>query len=78
MSVIGTLQYNGTLTFASRYGRGEGDSLYLYGVKVYWEAFRNGNIGYAAALSWLLFLVIAILTGVMFVSSKWVYYQEDA
>ena len=78
MSVIGTLQYNGTLTFASRYGRGEGDSLYLYGVKVYWEAFRNGNIGYAAALSWLLFLVIAVLTGIMFVSSKWVYYQEDA
>lgn len=78
MSVIGTLQYNGTLTFASRYGRGEDNSLYLYGVKVYWEAFRNGNIGYAAALSWLLFLVIAILTGVMFISSKWVYYQEDA
>ena len=78
MSVIGTLQYNGTLTFASRYGRGEENSLYLYGVKVYWEAFRNGNIGYAAALSWLLFLVIAILTGIMFVSSKWVYYQEDS
>ena len=78
MSVIGTLQYNGTLTFASRYGRGPENSLYLYGVKVYFEAFRNGNIGYAAALSWLLFIVIAILTGIMFISSKWVYYQEDA
>ena len=78
MSVIGTLQYNGTLTFASRYGRGPDNSLYLYGVKVYFEAFRNGNIGYAAALSWLLFIVIAILTGIMFISSKWVYYQEDA
>lgn len=78
MSVIGTLQYNGTLTFASRYGRGEGDSLFLYGVKVYWEAFRNGNIGYASALSWLLFIVIAVLTGIMFASSKWVYYQENA
>jgi multiple sugar transport system permease protein len=78
MSVIGTLQYNGTLTFASRYGRGEGDSLFLYGVKVYWEAFRNGNIGYASALSWLLFIVIAVLTGIMFASSKCVYYQENA
>lgn len=78
MSIIGTLQYNGTLTFAQRDGRGPENSLYLYGVKVYREAFVRGNIGYAAALSWLLFLVIAVLTGVMFVSSKWVYYQEDA
>lgn len=78
MSIIGTLQYNGTLTFAERNGRGVDDSLFLYGVKVYWEAFQNGDIGYGAALSWLLFIIIAILTFVMFASSKWVYYQEDA
>ena len=78
MSIIGTLQYNGTLTFAARDGRGVDDSLYMYGVKVYLEAFKKGNIGYGAALSWLLFLVVAVLTFIMFVSSKWVYYQEDA
>ena len=77
-SVIGTVQYNGTLTFASRNGRGVDDSLFFYGVKVYLEAFKNGDIGYGAALSWMLFLVVAILTFVMFMSSKWVYYQEDA
>ena len=77
-SVIGTLQYNGTLTFASRGGRGVDDSLFFYGVKVYIEAFKKGDIGYGAALSWMLFFVVAILTFVMFFSSKWVYYQEDA
>lgn len=76
MSIIGTLQFNGTITFAERYGRGVDDSLLLYGVKVYWEAFKSGNIGYGAALSWVLFIVIAILTFIMFASSKWVYYQE--
>ena len=30
MSVIGTLQYNGTLTFASRFGRGEDNSLSIW------------------------------------------------
>ena len=78
MSIIGTLQFNGTLTFAPRGGRGIDDSLFFYGVKIYIEAFKNGNIGYGAALSWMLFVVVAILTFVMFVSSKWVYYQEDA
>lgn len=76
-SVIGTLQYNGTLVIASRSGRGEGDSLYLYGVKIWYEAFQKGNLGYACALSWLLCLVIAILTFILFKSSKWVFYGED-
>lgn len=77
MSIIGTLQYNGTLTFAERLGRGVDDSLFLYGVKVYWVAFNSGNIGYGAALSWLLFMVLAVLTFIMFATSKWVYYQEE-
>lgn len=77
MSIIGTLQYNGTLTLGIRDGKGIDNSLYLYGVKVWYEAFRSGDIGYGAALSWLLFIVIAILTFIMFATSKWVYYQED-
>lgn len=75
MSIIGTLQFNGTLTLSD--GKGPDNSLYFYGVKVYWEAFQKGDIGYGAALSWLLFLVIAILTFILFATSKWVYYQED-
>lgn len=77
MSIIGTLQFNGTLTLGIRDGKGIDNSLYLYGVKVWFEAFKSGDIGYGAALSWLLFVIIAILTFIMFATSKWVYYQED-
>lgn len=73
--VIGSLQYNGAMTYAPNYGRGVDDSLYMYGLKIYWEAFNRFGLGYASALSWLLLIVVAILTGVMFKTSKWVYYE---
>ena len=77
MSIIGTLQFNGTLTIGINNGKGIDNSLYLYGVKVWFEAFKSVDIGYGAALSWVLFIVIGILTFIMFSTSKWVYYQED-
>lgn len=77
ISVIGTLQYNGTLTFAPRDGRGVDDSLFMYGVKIYWEAFNRGNIGYASALAWLLLILIAVLTFILFKTSKWVFYGDE-
>ncbi|HOW37277.1 MAG TPA: sugar ABC transporter permease [Candidatus Izemoplasmatales bacterium] len=76
-SIIGTLQYNGTLTFAPREGRGVDDSLYMYAVKIYWEAFHRGQIGYGSALAWLLLIVCAIITILLFKKSKWVFYGED-
>jgi len=76
-SIIGTLQYNGTLTFAPREGRGVDDSLYTYAVKIYWEAFYRGDIGYGSALAWLLLIVVAIITWMLFRNSKWVFYGED-
>ena len=76
MSVIGTLQYTGTLTFASRDGRGPDDSLYMYGVMIYRE-FARDNIGYASALSWIMLVVIALITFVLFRTSKWVFYGEE-
>lgn len=78
VSIIGTLQYNGTLTFASRIGRGEGDALYMYAVKIYTEAFENGKIGYASALAWLLLIVISLITVLLFKTSSWVFYAEES
>jgi ABC-type sugar transport system permease subunit len=42
--------------------------------------FRNGfeyfDMGYAAALSWLLFFVIMVFTAIQFrLSNRWVYYE---
>ncbi|TCT13840.1 oligogalacturonide ABC transporter membrane protein [Natranaerovirga pectinivora] len=53
-------------------------STYLLNVYIYETAFRrNLNMGYAAALSWVLFLLIMILTMSVFRSSKyWVHYSD--
>jgi multiple sugar transport system permease protein len=43
---------------------------------IYRNAFEYSKIGYAAALSWVLFLVIVVLTFFQFrLSGRWVYYE---
>jgi oligogalacturonide transport system permease protein len=50
---------------------------YLYGMKLYMEAFYYFKMGYASALSWILFAVIMGITIVIFKSaSRWVFYQD--
>lgn len=81
MSVIGTIQYNGTMMYSGGAlpGKGHENSLYMFGVKIYNESFRKmGAQGYAAALSWVMLLVIGVITLIMFKTSKWVFYGEDA
>lgn len=50
----------------------------LYMVYLYRNAFQEFNVGYAAALSALLFLLILLLTFLMFrLQRRWVYYEAD-
>lgn len=52
-------------------------STYLYGMMLYEEAFQFLNMGYASALSWILFVIIIVLTGLIFKSSSyWTYYED--
>jgi multiple sugar transport system permease protein len=45
-------------------------------LNIYNQAFRFGNMGYAAALSWTLLLIIGAFTAVNFIASRyWVYYE---
>lgn len=45
---------------------------------IYRNAFEYSKLGYAAALSWLLFVIVIILTFVQFrFSGRWVYYETD-
>ena len=54
------------------------DSLYVYMLAVYNNAFRFGNMGYATALAWMLLVFIFAVTMLVVKSSKyWVYYSED-
>jgi multiple sugar transport system permease protein len=47
---------------------------------IYQEAFNGAmRIGYASAMSWILFLLIAAITGLVFFSSKfWVFYANES
>lgn len=50
---------------------------YIIGMKLYDDAFVNRKIGYASAESWVLFLIILMLTLLVFKSSDaWVYYAD--
>lgn len=46
--------------------------LYLYDT-----AFTSYTMGYASAMAWVLFIVSLILTGLMFKTSNWVYYESE-
>ena len=82
MSVIGCIQYTGTIMFSGGKlpGRGaNGESLYMLGVKIYNTSFNiSGAQGYAAALAWFMLAIIGIITIILFKTSKWVFYGEDA
>ncbi|HEY3319820.1 MAG TPA: extracellular solute-binding protein [Planctomycetota bacterium] len=74
MGVIGSLQVF-TQAYLVTEG-GPGDSTLFYVLYLFREAFQNLHMGYAAAMAWVLFLVILIITGVQFVGAKrWVYYE---
>jgi multiple sugar transport system permease protein len=59
-------------------GGGPLRSTYFYGMFVYNNAFRHHKLGYAAASSWFMFIIILILTMLVFRSSSaWVYYESE-
>lgn len=59
-------------------GGGPNKATFLYGIKLYKEAFTNFKMGYASALSWFLFLIILIVTGIVFLTSKyWTFYDDE-
>lgn len=52
-------------------------STYLYGLYIYDSAFNYLKMGYASALSWIMFLVILAITCLIFKSSSsWTFYQD--
>lgn len=46
-------------------------------IKIYRTAYVEKNWGYACALSWFLFVIIGLLTALIFKTSKWVYYGDE-
>jgi oligogalacturonide transport system permease protein len=54
------------------------NSTYLLSLYIYEESFRYFNLGYGAALSWVMFALIGALSALSFWSSKyWVFYAGE-
>ena len=74
LSVISTFQ-----TFTSAFVATNGgplDATLFYVLYIYRQAFQFFRMGYAAAMAWVLFLIVLALTLVLFRSGQfWVYYE---
>jgi multiple sugar transport system permease protein len=74
MGTIGTFQY-----FTNAYVMTQGgptNATLFYNLHLYNNAFRYFRMGYASALAWMLFVIILLLTLLIFRSSTvWVYYE---
>lgn len=57
-------------------GGGPDNASLFYGLLLYNNAFRYLKMGYASALAWLMFVIIVILTALVFrITGNWVYYE---
>jgi multiple sugar transport system permease protein len=77
MAMIGAMQ-----TFTQAYimtGGGPNNASLFYSLLLYRTAFSLQRMGYASAMSWILFIIIAALTFAVFRSSdRWVFYESKA
>lgn len=57
---------------------GPAESTLLYTLYLYQRAFVQLDMGYASAMAWLLLIVIAVFTGLLFWSARyWVFYGDE-
>ncbi|MHB0878267.1 MAG: carbohydrate ABC transporter permease, partial [Anaerolineae bacterium] len=76
MGVIGALQ-TFTQAFVMTSG-GPNYATYFYILHLYNNAFQYFRMGYASAMAWILFVIIMLLTALIFRSSPaWVYYESS-
>lgn len=81
MGLIGSFQFFSQGFIFADGGQAIGgpeNSILFYAIYLYQTAFGFLKMGYASAMAWLLFVLVLILTIVVFRSSaKWVYYGGD-
>ncbi len=57
---------------------GPNNSTMLYALNVYNQAFKYNKMGYACAMSWIMLVVMAVITLIIFKTSKhWVFNEAD-
>lgn len=51
----------------------------LFSLLIYNRAFKSNEMGIASAMAWVLFIIVAVLSFVAFLSQKyWVYYSDES
>ena len=77
MQTINALQ-NFTSAFVITKG-GPVKSTYMLGLKLYNDGFAYYKMGYASASSWVIFMVILVITLFLFGTQRfWVFYEDEA
>ncbi|MDR1440377.1 MAG: sugar ABC transporter permease [Clostridiales bacterium] len=75
MAIISYLQAFYQAFVMTEGGPSNGSLFYAY--HIYRTAFKDNSMGYASALAWILFVIVALFTVVLFKSSdRWVYYAQ--
>ncbi|MGG4033918.1 sugar ABC transporter permease [Paenibacillus cisolokensis] len=70
------------MTFVPAYiiSKGEGgplDGTLMYSLYLFRQAFIYNNMGYASAMAWIMLIIVAVLTALVFKTSKfWVHYES--
>lgn len=76
LGMIGTFQYFTEVYVITNGEGGPVRSTLFYNLYLYQNAFRYNHMGYAATMAWILFVVVLILTLLVFRSSDlWVFYE---
>jgi multiple sugar transport system permease protein len=77
IGVISSLQIFEASVTLVREG-GQNQALYFVAYYLYRATFRFNKIGYGAAMSWVLLVIVLVLTLIQFrLSKRWVYYQAE-
>lgn len=77
-SLIGAFQIFDVVYVMGGSRGGRSGSLLFYLLYMWNEGFRNGRLGYASALAWVLVVLAAVVILITFrTSDRWVYYETD-
>ncbi|MDT0443057.1 carbohydrate ABC transporter permease [Streptomyces johnsoniae] len=77
LQVIGAFQAFTPAYVVSNGTGGPSDSTLFYTLYLYEEGFTQFHMGYASALAWVLFAVIAVFSAIAFLTSRyWVHYAD--
>jgi multiple sugar transport system permease protein len=78
LALIGAFKYF-EVAYVLKNGTGQpADATLFYNLNLYKNAFEYNLMGYGSALAWVLFIIVLVLTIILFATqSRWVYYAGE-